>query len=128
MLWPLAVYFAAVLLLIGAMLILSHVLGQRHREGATGDPYESGIVSQGSARVRFSAKFYLVAMIFVIFDVEAAYLFAWSVAAKETGWTGYAEALVFLGVLGAALAYLWGTGALDWGGKYSSSGAGKETG
>lgn len=117
MLWPLAAYFAAVIALVLGMILLSHFLGQRHREGATGEPYESGIVSHGSARVRLSARFYLVAMFFVIFDVEAAYLFAWSVAVKETGWTGYVEALVFLGILAAALAYLWGIGALDWGGK-----------
>lgn len=115
--WPLAVYFAAVIAVVLGMVLLSHLLGQRHREAATGEPYESGIVSQGSARVRFSARFYLVAMFFVIFDVEAAYLFAWSVAVPETGWTGYVEALVFLGILAAALAYLWRIGALDWGGK-----------
>jgi NADH-quinone oxidoreductase subunit A len=128
MLWPLAAHFAAVIVLVAGILVLSHFLGQRHREAATGDPYESGIVSQGSARVRLSARFYLVAMFFVIFDVEAAYLFAWSVAVKETGWTGYAEALVFLAILGAALAYLWGTGSLDWGGKAPSPAPGREPG
>jgi NADH-quinone oxidoreductase subunit A len=97
------------------MLGLSFVLGQRHRNRATGSPYESGILSQGSARVRFSAKFYLVAMFFVIFDVEAVFISAWTVAVRETGWTGYAEALVFIAVLLAALVYLWRVGALDWG-------------
>jgi NADH-quinone oxidoreductase subunit A len=114
MLWPVAAYFAAVIAVVLVMLVLSHFLGQRRRDAATAEPYESGILSQGSARVRFSAKYYLVAMFFVIFDVESAYLFAWSVAVRETGWAGYAEALVFVVVLGAALAYLWGTGALDW--------------
>jgi NADH-quinone oxidoreductase subunit A len=65
--------------------------------------------------VRFSAKFYLVAMFFVIFDVEAVFISAWTVAVRETGWTGYAEALVFIAVLLAALVYLWRVGALDWG-------------
>jgi NADH-quinone oxidoreductase subunit A len=97
------------------MLGLSFVLGQRHRNRATGSPYESGILSQGSARVRFSAKFYLVAMFFVIFDVEAVFISAWTVAVRETSWTGYAEALVFIAVLLAALVYLWRVGALDWG-------------
>lgn len=114
MLWPLAAYFAAVIALVLGMIVLSHFLGQRHREEATGESYESGVVSHGSARIRFSAKFYLVAMFFVIFDVEAAYLFAWSVAVPETGWAGYVEALVFMGVLAAALAYLWGVGAFEW--------------
>ena len=114
-LWPLAVYVAIVGMLVVAMLSLSFVLGQRHEDRATGSPYESGILSEGSARVRFSAKFYLVAMFFVIFDLEAVFLFAWAVAVRETGWTGYAEALLFITVLLATLAYLWRVGALDWG-------------
>jgi len=114
-LWPLAVYFALVGLLVVAMLSLSFVLGERHTDRATGSPYESGILSEGSARVRFSAKFYLVAMFFVIFDLEAVFLFAWAVAVRETGWAGYAEALLFITVLLATLAYLWRVGALDWG-------------
>lgn len=113
--WPLVVYVVIVTLLVLAMLGLSFVLGQRHRNRATGSPYESGILSQGSARVRFSAKFYLVAMFFVIFDVEAVFISAWTVAVRETSWTGYAEALVFIAVLLAALVYLWRVGALDWG-------------
>jgi NADH-quinone oxidoreductase subunit A len=114
-LWPLAVYVAIVGMLVIAMLSLSFVLGQRHTDRATGSPYESGILSEGSARVRFSAKFYLVAMFFVIFDLEAVFLFAWAVAVRETGWTGYAEALLFIMVLLATLIYLWRVGALDWG-------------
>jgi NADH-quinone oxidoreductase subunit A len=113
-LWPLAVYAAAVLLLVSGMIGLSYLLGERHREPATGDPYESGILSTGSAEVRLSVSFYLVAMFFVIFDVEAVYLFAWAVAARELGWSGYAEVLVFTALLVAALAYLWRLGALDW--------------
>ncbi len=114
-LWPLGVYFAAVLVVVGSMIGISYLLGERHRERATGEPYESGIVSTGSARVRFSAHFYLIAMFFVIFDLEAVFLFAWAVAAEEAGWLGYAEILVFVGVLVAAWAYLWRVGALEWG-------------
>jgi len=114
-LWPLAVYFAAIVLIVAAMLGLSSILGQRHRERATGEPYESGIVSTGSAQVRFDIKFYLVAVIFLVFDLEAAFLYAWAVAVRETGWAGYAEVLVFVGVLAAALVYLWRLGVLDWG-------------
>jgi NADH-quinone oxidoreductase subunit A len=112
--WPLAVYIALVGMLVVAMLSLSFVLGQRHTDRATSSPYESGILSEGSARVRFSAKFYLVAMFFVIFDLEAVFLFAWAVAVRETGWAGYAEVLLFITVLLATLAYLWRVGALDW--------------
>ncbi len=113
--WPLMAYTGAVIVLVAGMLGVSYVLGQRHRERETGDPYEGGIVSTGSARVRLSIKFYLVAMFFVIFDLEAVFLFAWAVAARELGWPGYAEALVFVGILVAALVYLWRSGALDWG-------------
>ena len=113
--WTLGVYFVVVLLLVAAMLAVSYVLGQRHDEHATGQPYESGILSEGSARVHVSAKFYLVAMFFVIFDLEAVFIFAWAIAARELGWAGYCEILVFIAILLAALAYLWRSGALDWG-------------
>lgn len=112
--WPLAVYFAAVLLIVVVMLGVSWVLGQRHREPATGSQYESGIVSQGSARSRVSVKFFLVAAFFVVFDLEAIFLFLWAVAGRELGWPGYIEALTFAGILLAALIYLLRTGALDW--------------
>jgi NADH-quinone oxidoreductase subunit A len=114
-LWPLAVYFAAVAILVTVMITLSYVLGERHREQQTAEPYESGIVSTGTARMRFDIKFYLIAMFFVIFDVEAVFIFAWAVSIREAGWTGYAEMLVFIGILAAALAYLWRLGALEWG-------------
>ena len=111
---PLALYAAIVGMLVLAMLGLSYVLGQRHQDRATGAPYESGILSEGSARVRFPAKFYLVAMFFVIFDLEAVFIFAWAVAVREAGWKAYAEVSLFIVVLLATLAYLWRVGALDW--------------
>jgi NADH-quinone oxidoreductase subunit A len=114
-LWPLAVYFLAVIFLAAAMIALSYFLGQRHQERATGEPYESGIVSTGTSRVRLSANFYLIAMFFVIFDLETVFIFAWAVSAREAGWAGYAEILVFIVILLAALVYLWRLGALDWG-------------
>ena len=112
--WALGLYFLVVLLVVASMLGLSYVLGQRHEEPATGSPYESGILSEGSARVRLAAKFYLTAMFFVIFDLEAAFIFAWAVAARELGWSGYGELAVFVAILVAALIYLWRLGALDW--------------
>ena len=113
--WPLAVYLVAVVLVIAAAIALSSVLGQRHNERATGEPFESGILPTGSGRLHFSAKFYLIAMFFVIFDLEAIFIFAWAVAAPELGWAGYIEILIFIAVLIAALIYLWRVGALDWG-------------
>jgi NADH-quinone oxidoreductase subunit A len=116
-LWPLGLYFVLVIVLVAAMLGISFVLGQRHQDRATGDPYEAGIVSEGSARLRFSASFYLTAMFFVVFDLEAAFIFGWAVAGRELGWKGYWEVVCFIGVLLATLAYLWRVGALDWGAK-----------
>jgi NADH-quinone oxidoreductase subunit A len=115
LLWPMAVYFALTLLVAGGMLLMSYLLGQRHRETQTAEPYESGIASTGTARMRFDVKFYLVAMFFVIFDLESVFIFSWAVSIRDTGWAGYGEMLVFIGVLVAALGYLWRLGALDWG-------------
>lgn len=112
--WPLAVYFAAVIFVVATMLSVSYVLGQRHKEPATDSPFESGILAEGSVHVRLSVKFYLVAMLFVVFDLEAVFIFLWAVAGRELGWAGYGEVLIFLGVLIAGLAYLWRTGAIDW--------------
>ena len=114
MIWPLVAYFAFVVFLVGVILVLSYLLGQRHFDPATGEPYEGGIVSEGSARVRFSVRYYLIAMFFVVFDLEAVFLFAWAGAARELGWAGYGEVVLFVGVLVAALVYLWKVGALDW--------------
>jgi NADH-quinone oxidoreductase subunit A len=114
-LWPLGIFLVSVHGLAIFMLGLSALLGERHRERATAEPYESGIVSTGSARVRFNAKFYLMAMFFVVFDLEAVFLYAYAVSFREAGWLGYIEMLIFVGVLTAALFYLWRIGALEWG-------------
>lgn len=114
MLWPFGLFIVLVLALVAAMLGLSYVLGQRHQDRATGDPYEGGIVSEGSAHVRFSLKFYLIAMFFVIFDLESVFLFSWAIAGRELGWPGYWEVLIFAAILVVTLAYLWRVGALDW--------------
>jgi NADH-quinone oxidoreductase subunit A len=113
--WPLALYIGAVTVLILTVIALSAFLGQRHSERATGEPFESGILPTGSARLHFSAKFYLIAMFFVVFDLEAVFIFAWAVVVREMGWTGYFEILIFIAVLMAGLVYLWRLGALDWG-------------
>ena len=113
-LWPLVAYFGGVLLVVASMLGISYVLGQHHQERATGEPYEGGMLPTGSARLRVAAPFYLIAMFFLLFDLEAVYLFAWAVAARESGWPGYFETLIFVGVLVVALIYLWRMGALTW--------------
>lgn len=113
--WPLGVYFVIVVLLVAGMLVVSWLLGQRHNDPDTGLPYEAGITSTGSARARTSARFYLVAMFFVVFDLEAVFLFAWAIAGRDLGWPAYWEMLIFVGILVIALVYLWRVGALDWG-------------
>ena len=112
--WPLLVYFAFVMVLVAAVLAVSYLLGQRHSDPATGDPYEGGIVSEGSAHVRFSMRYYQVAIFFVVFDLEAAFLYAWAGAAREIGWAGYWGVVLFVTTLAAALLYIWRAGALDW--------------
>lgn len=121
LMWPLFAYLVLVLVLVTATLVVSYLLGPKHSEPATGEPYEGGIVSEGSARVRFSVRYYLIAAFFVVFDLEAVFLFAWAVAARELGWAGYCEVVLFVGVLFAALFYLWRVGALDWAQKPRSS-------
>ncbi len=112
-LWPLVVYAAAVFLLVGGIIGLSYVLGERHRESQTGDPYESGIMSAGSARPRFPAHYYLVAVFFVIFDVETVFIISWAVAFKELGKAGYIAVAAFIAVLFAILFFEWRMGTLD---------------
>jgi NADH-quinone oxidoreductase subunit A len=114
MTWPLIAYFVFVVVLVAAVLFVSWLLGQRHSDPATGEPYEGGIVSEGTARVRFSVRYYLLAMFFVIFDLEAVFIFAWAGAVRELGWAGYCAVSLFIGVLAATLIYIWRVGALDW--------------
>ena len=112
--WALAVFLLGVIGLCGFMLGVSALLGSKAWVRSKNEPFESGMLPTGSARLRLSAKFYLVAMLFVIFDVEALYLFAWAVSVRESGWAGLIEATVFIAILLAGLVYLWRIGALDW--------------
>jgi NADH-quinone oxidoreductase subunit A len=113
--WPMVVYFFSVILMAAAIIGISYVLGERHKERVTGQPYESGIKTTGSARQRISVRYYLVAMFFVVFDVESIFIFAWAVSLREIGWAGFFEMLVFIAILVISLIYLWQQGALDWG-------------
>ena len=88
-LWPFLVYFVAVLGLVATMLGLSYVLGQRRANRATNMPFESGVLSVGTPQVHMSVDFYLVAIFFVIFDLETVFIFAWAVAFFELGWQGF---------------------------------------
>ncbi|MBC6989026.1 NADH-quinone oxidoreductase subunit A [Hymenobacter sp. BT491] len=114
-LWPLLVYGGIVLGLVAAILGLSYALGQHHTARAMGEPYEGGIIGEGTARIRFSSQFYLVAMLFVIFDIETIFIVSWAIAFKELGWYGYSGVLAFIVLLVVVLIYEWRNGALDFG-------------
>lgn len=112
--WGLATYTVGVFGLVGLMLGASYLLGGRDHGRAKDEPFESGAVAVGGAQMRMPAKFYLVAMFFVIFDLEAVFLYAWAVSVRQNGWAGFEIAAVFIAVLLAALFYVWRVGGLDW--------------
>ena len=108
-----ALYFVFTAGAVIFLIVLSYFLGERHSARTGQQPYESGIEPIGSARVRFDVRFYLIAIFFVIFDLETAFVLIWAVALKQTGLSGFVEMLVFIGVLVIALIYLWRLGGLD---------------
>ena len=113
--WPFVVYFFAVLALVATMLGLSFILGQRRGNHATNMPFESGVLSVGTPQIHMSAEFYLIAIFFVIFDLEIVFIFAWAVAFFELSWTGFISISIFIFILGVALVYELKSEALDWG-------------
>ncbi|WWO95187.1 MAG: NADH-quinone oxidoreductase subunit A [Candidatus Dasytiphilus stammeri] len=106
-------YCSISMILCGVILLLSWILGDKSHSRNKNLPFESGINSVGSARLRFSARFFLVAILFVIFDVEAIYLYIWSITIRETGWLGLIEATMFIFVLLMSLIYLLRFNALE---------------
>ena len=114
-LWPLALYSLCVILLAVAMLLLSHLLGQRGRDRSGEVAYESGMLPTGDARGRVSIQFFVLAMFFVIFDIEIVFLLTWAVAARDLGASGFLGAAVFIAIVFVALYYEHREGALDWG-------------
>jgi len=95
--------------------VLSSFLGPRNPTPEKAAPYECGMPPVGDARERQSVKFYLVAMIFLLFDIEVAFLYPWAMALRDLGWAGYAQVILFLGLLLAGYIYVWRKGVLDWG-------------
>lgn len=114
-LWPFLVYGILVLLLAGGMLFISHFLGERHQEKETDEVYEAGITATGTARYLFPVHFYLIAMFFVIFDLEAVFIISWAIAVRDIGWGGYLAIVIFVAILVTVLIYEWRIGALDFG-------------
>ena len=114
--WPFVIYTLVVGVVLGATLLLSWFFGAKARHGGAQDiPYESGIVPVGEAEdMRLSIEFYLVAIFFVIFDLETIFIVAWAVAFEEVGWVGYAGDAVFIGIILVALVYDLKSCALEW--------------
>lgn len=113
--WPFIAFAIIVVALIGIMIGLSYLLGERHHERKTDEPYESGIPPTGDARLRFSSSFYLIAMFFVIFDLDAAFIMLWAVSFRELGLPGYIGIFIFIAILMILLVYELSIGALDFG-------------
>ncbi len=99
----------------GAMVGLSLLLGPRNPTPEKLAPYECGMPAVGDARDRQSVKFYLVAMIFLLFDIEVAFLYPWAMALRDLGWPGFVQVVLFMTLLLAGYVYVWRKGALDWG-------------
>ncbi len=96
------------------MVVLSHLASPTRPTPAKSSPYESGIVPLGSTRERFSVKFYLVAIMFIVFDLETIFLIPWAVKMRELGWSGFVAASIFVVVLTVGLVYEWKRGGLRW--------------
>lgn len=92
----------------------SYYLGRRVNTAEKSMPYECGITPVGNARERFHTRFYLIAMLFIVFDIETVFLYPWAVVYKQLALFGLIEMLVFIAILLAGLVYVWGKGALEW--------------
>jgi NADH-quinone oxidoreductase subunit A len=112
---PIAIYAGVVALLAAAILGASAWVGVHRPTREKLSPYECGIAPVGNARERFSISFYLVGMLFILFDVEAVFLYPWAVVFKELKWFGFLEMFLYIVILLAGYFYIWKKGALDWG-------------
>src|SRR6476660_4142931 len=112
--FPVLIQILIAIAVAGAMIGLSAVLGQRVRDTVKSSPYESGMQPVGTARERFSVKFYLVGMVFILFDIEAIFLYPWAVVFRDLKMFGFVEMLIFVAVVLVGFFYVWKKGALDW--------------
>ena len=119
---PLLLHILAVAIVASAIVTLSWILGKRRPTRAKLSPYECGMVPVGDARERFSVKFYLVAMLFILFDVEAVFLYPWAVILRDLKMFGFWEMMVYIGIFLVGFFYVWKKGVLDWGSPSSKRG------
>lgn len=119
---PLLIHFLMAMALAGIILLASSLVG-RHRPTKTKlQSYECGITPTGDARDPFSVQFYLIAMVFILFDVEAVFLYPWAYVFKQLHWFGFSEMLMYIAILLVGYIYLWKKGALDWSGPAAQRG------
>lgn len=118
---PIILMAMVALAFAGGNILMSFLIGPRKDSPEKLDPYECGMPPVGNPKERFNVKFFLVAMVFVIFDIEIVFLFLWAVIFKPLGLFGLLEMAVFLGILILALAYVWEKGVLEWASKKNSS-------
>ena len=111
---PLLIHLIVVGVVAGAIVTLSWIIGYRRPTRAKMSPYECGMTPVGDARERFSVKFYLVAMLFILFDVEAVFLYPWAVILKDLKMFGFWEMLIYIFIVLIGLFYVWKKGVLDW--------------
>ena len=111
---PLFLHLVLAMALSGVLLLLSSVVGWRRPSRVKAQAYECGMTPTGDARQPFSVKFYLVAMVFILFDVEAIFLYPWAYIFRELRWFGFVEMLLYIVILLVGYIYLWKKGALDW--------------
>jgi NADH-quinone oxidoreductase subunit A len=112
---PLLLHFIIAFVVAGAIVTLSWLIGQHKPNRAKMSPYECGVPPVGDARERFSVRFYLVAMLFILFDVEAVFLYPWAIILRELKMFGFWEMIVYVGIVLVGLFYVWKKGVLDWG-------------
>jgi NADH-quinone oxidoreductase subunit A len=117
--FPVLLQALVAMLLAAGLITVSYLLGKRVKNRVKDMPYESGIVPTGDARQRFSVKFYLVAMLFILFDIEAIFLYPWAVVYRELLMPGFIEMLIFVILILSGFFYIWKKGALDWSGSDS---------
>jgi NADH-quinone oxidoreductase subunit A len=113
--FSLVIYGMMILALVIVLLFIASWLGEKKITIEKLRPYESGIIPTGSARLRYPIPFFLVAVFFLIFDVEGAYIFSWGISCNELGWSGWLQISFFIIVLLLGLVYIWRKGGLDWG-------------
>jgi NADH-quinone oxidoreductase subunit A len=114
--FPVLLQALVAMLLAAGLITVSYLLGKRVKNKVKDMQYESGIVPTGDARHRFSVKFYLVAMLFILFDIEAIFLYPWAVVYRELLMAGFVEMLIFVVFVLSGFFYIWKKGALDWSG------------